>query len=251
MNVVVTGGGMVAPIDDVRSITNTSTGRFSAAITEACLDVGATVHHIHAPGADLPLTRLAQFSLEAQGQALRDESSRIEVLRTRYEGAKDRLHLLPLRPPTVHHYAKVLENLLATRPIDLIFLAMAVSDYEPEPIAGKLGSASETLVVRCRKTPKVIRSVRDWAPSAILVGFKLLSNVPESVLIRAAEEACVKNRADLTVANDLRLIREGRHTVHLVRPGHPSETFGPAPELATELVTRVFELARTIPRKGS
>ena len=31
--------------------------------------------------------------------------------------------------------------------------------------------------MRCRRTPKVIRSVRDWAPSVYLVGFKLLSNV--------------------------------------------------------------------------
>ena len=52
---------------------------------------------------------------------------------------------------------------------------MAVSDFEPEPYAGKLSSDAESLVVHCRRTPKVIRSVRDWAPSVYLVGFKLLS----------------------------------------------------------------------------
>ena len=36
MNVVVTGGGTIAPIDDVRLMTNVSSGRFAAAITEAC-----------------------------------------------------------------------------------------------------------------------------------------------------------------------------------------------------------------------
>ena len=41
MNVVVTGGGTIAPIDDVRLMTNVSSGRFAAAITEACLDRGA------------------------------------------------------------------------------------------------------------------------------------------------------------------------------------------------------------------
>ena len=35
MNVVVTGGGTIAPIDDVRLMTNISSGRFAAAITEA------------------------------------------------------------------------------------------------------------------------------------------------------------------------------------------------------------------------
>ena len=60
MNVVVTGGGTVAPIDDVRQIANVSTGRFSASITEACLARGATVWHVHAPGAQLPLLRQGQ-----------------------------------------------------------------------------------------------------------------------------------------------------------------------------------------------
>ena len=40
MNVVVTGGATIAPIDDVRLMTNVSSGRFAAAITEACLDRG-------------------------------------------------------------------------------------------------------------------------------------------------------------------------------------------------------------------
>ena len=50
MNVLVTGGGTSAPIDDVRSITNVSTGRFAAAISESCLARGACVWHLHAPG---------------------------------------------------------------------------------------------------------------------------------------------------------------------------------------------------------
>ena len=36
MNVVVTGGGTIAPIDDVRNLANVSSGRFSAMI--ACID---------------------------------------------------------------------------------------------------------------------------------------------------------------------------------------------------------------------
>ena len=50
-----------------------------------------------------------------------------------------------------------------TRPVDVAFLAMAVSDFEPEPYAGKLDSDVETTVIRGRRTPKVIRSVRDWS----------------------------------------------------------------------------------------
>ena len=49
MNVLVTGGGTSAPIDDVRSITNVSTGNSPPAISESCLARGACVWHLHAP----------------------------------------------------------------------------------------------------------------------------------------------------------------------------------------------------------
>ena len=64
MNVVVTGGGTIAPIDDVRLMTNVSSGRFAAAISEACLDRGATVWHIHTVSAQLPFKRFAEFALD-------------------------------------------------------------------------------------------------------------------------------------------------------------------------------------------
>ena len=67
MNVVVTGGGTVAPIDEVRQITNVSSGRFSAALSEACLGRGASVWHLHAPAAHLPIPRAARLDLTLSG----------------------------------------------------------------------------------------------------------------------------------------------------------------------------------------
>ena len=54
MNVVVTGGGTIAPVDDVRLLTNVSSGRLAAAIAESFLDRGASVWHIHARSAQAP-----------------------------------------------------------------------------------------------------------------------------------------------------------------------------------------------------
>ncbi|MEJ7637722.1 MAG: phosphopantothenoylcysteine synthase, partial [Singulisphaera sp.] len=99
------------------------------------------------------------------------------------------------------------------------------------------------LVIRGLRAPKVIRSVRDWAPGVYLVGFKLLSRTEPPELIRQAEAACLVNRADLTVANDLQTVREKRHTIHLVQPGVAPETLGPGDDLADRLVERVFGLA--------
>ena len=66
----------------------------------------------------------------------------------------DRLHLVPLRTGTVADYAETLRQTLATQSIDIVFLAMAVSDYEPTPLSGKLSSDDEQMVVRCRRTPR-------------------------------------------------------------------------------------------------
>jgi len=240
--VVVTGGGTIAPIDDVRILTNISSGRFAAAITEACLECNAVVWHIHTPHALLPFVRSAQFELDTPDPAA--ELDRVGRLREKRQSVRDRLHLVPLQFGTVADYQQTLKRVLEDRPIDVAFLAMAVSDFEPEPRPGKIRSeAAESLVIECRRTPKVIRSVRDWCPSIYLVGFKLLSGVTPDMLIREADAACRTNRAQLTVANDLELIRHGRHTLHLVRPGVEPETLAPGADLAERLVERVFSWA--------
>jgi phosphopantothenate-cysteine ligase len=246
MNVVVTGGGTVAAIDDVRQITNVSSGRFAAAITEGCLERGAAVWHIHAPQAQLPYLRSARFDMATTDPAA--EHARLERLYRRWQSVAPRLHLVPLVQGTVADYAASLERVLRTQPIDVAFLAMAVSDFEPEPFTGKLDSDVETTIIRGRRTPKVIRSVRDWAPDVYLAGFKLLSRAEPAELIAEAEEACRINRAQLTVANDLQTLQAGRHTIHLVRPGAVPETLGPAADLADQLVERVFAWAALTPQ---
>jgi phosphopantothenate---cysteine ligase (CTP) len=218
-------------------LTNISSGRLAAAISESFLDRGASVWHIHARSAQVPLKRRAQFALDAADPSA--ELDRLTRLRRRWLDQRDRLHPVPLQTGTVADYAVTLKATLAARPIDVAVLVMAVSDFEPEPYRGKLSSESESLVVRCRRTPKVIRSVRTWAPPVYLVGFKLLSNAPHDELIRRAEDACRINRADLTVANDLQTLRQGRHTLHLVRPGAQSETLEPGDDLADRLVARI------------
>ncbi len=241
MKVLVTGGGTIAPIDDVRYIANVSSGRFSAAISEACLALGARVWHVHAPSALLPFERSARFDLNTDDPDA--EFNRIRELHADYLSLKSRLQLVSIKPGRVTDYVRAMKRVLTTERIDVAFLAMAVSDYEPTPVAGKIDSSGDQLWIACEKSRKVIRSVKDWAPYVYLAGFKLMSGVETPKLIRNAEQACRVNRADVTVANELSNLREGRHTVHLVRPGHAPETFGPSAEMAALMVKRVFELA--------
>jgi phosphopantothenate-cysteine ligase len=241
IRVVVTGGGTIAPIDDVRLLTNVSSGRFAAAITEACLDRGADVWHIHTPAAQLPLKRWAGFDLDIANPAT--ELLRLARLREKWLSQRERLRLVPLAVGNVNDYVAILKQTLHSQPVDVVFLPMAVADFEPEPQPGKISSDVESLDLHCRRTPKVIRLVRDWAPLVYMVGFKLLSRASREELIRRATAACRDNRADLTVANDLETLRQGRHTVHLVRPGKEPETLEPGDDLAGRLVDRVLSWA--------
>ena len=93
--------------------------------------------------------------------------------------------------------------------------------------------------LKCVPVPKVIRSVKDHRPETFLVGFKLLSDVPLEQLVATARAAGEANRADLTVANDYRTVREGRHTIHLVFRDGSFETLSPGKDLAERLVRRV------------
>lgn len=238
INVVVTAGGTRAPIDDVRAITNASSGRFGARIAEESLRQGASVWYLHAADTLRPFDRLARFDLDAPDPDA--EHARLSALRDEWRSVRDRCHLVPLRVGTVVDYARQLERVLKDQPIDVAFLAMAASDFAPDPVAGKIPSTAESLTLHCRRQPKVIQHVRDWSPSTYLVGFKLLSDVPTSELVRQAESANRTNRADLTVANDLRTVRAGQHTIHLIQPGHPVATYGPPDDIAERLVARAF-----------
>jgi len=241
MNVLVTSGGTVAPIDDVRAITNASTGRFGAMIAEEALRRGARVWYLSPPAALKPFHRLATFDLDSPDPAA--EVRRLAHLRLDWADVADRCHLVPLIDPTVEKYGDLLRATLKANRIDIVFLAMAASDYAPVPTSGKLSSDQDELTIHCQRLPKVIQSVRDWSPDVYLVGFKLLSNAFETDLIRQAQQACRTNRADLTVVNDLKTVKAGKHTIHLVRPDQPTETYGPEDSIADRLVDRAFAWA--------
>ena len=165
MHVVVTGGGTIAPIDDVRSIVNNSSGLFAARICEAWLVRGARVSHVTMPGAMAPFSRSARCDLDAVDHDA--EVDRLQRLRRDWHAVRDRYRPIPIVSGTVGSYEVRLEGTLRRDRPDVVMLAAAVSDYEPEPILGKIDSDRDELILRCRRTPKVIRSVRDWSPGGV------------------------------------------------------------------------------------
>ncbi|MDR3072558.1 MAG: phosphopantothenate--cysteine ligase [Clostridiales Family XIII bacterium] len=211
MNIMITAGGTTESIDNVRSITNTGTGRLGAVIAEqfAGQDAVDRIFYI------------------CNARAVRPTANKIEQ-----HIAEDTKQL-----------EQTIQTLCQFEKIDAVIHSMAVSDYRvrnittasaiAEDIAetlsqkhscsieqmteciynsatfrkeDKISSNVEDLVILLEKTPKVIAQLRPLLPDAVIVGFKLLSGVDEETLIDTAFELLRKNDCDYVLANDMHTV---------------------------------------------
>lgn len=182
MRAVVTAGGTSEPIDDVRVLTNLSTGRFGTAIANALAARGVEVTLLAGRALDRaevdPRVRIVGFGSFA------DLSAAIDA-----EVAD---------PPAAW------------------WMAAAVSDYSPAPSAGKIRSDQETLTLTLRRNPKLLAALRPRLPATTIVGFKLLSRVSTEELVAVGRRQVVGNGLDWCVANDLAELGGGAHPVWLL-----------------------------------
>ena len=184
MDVIVTTGGTSEPIDDVRAVTNFSTGRFGVEIAAAFDAAGNNVTvlasreaALHSDAAGIPANR---FGSAADLSALLTDMA------------------VPARRCVVVH-------------------AAAVADYTPTAVTGKLSSDRDELTITMARTPKIVDSLRDtWGRKAFLVGFKLTSGATVSELHAAARTLMKRAKLNLVVSNDLTECRDGRHPVWLI-----------------------------------
>lgn len=242
MNVLITAGGTVAPIDDVRVISNRSTGRFAASLAEAWLRKGASVTYLATTTRTIGPLEIPTMRVDGpvDPHDMRCLAMRAITDSWNFDGMLERVDL---REGTVREYAGELERLCRSKRWDYVMLAAAVSDYEPEPIDGKIDSEEDEIVIRLKRAPKVIRHVRDWVgDSTTIIGFKLTSGAWDAALEAIAREACRKNRADFTIANDQSSVRSGLHRVALVSAEDAAEWFEPGADLGERVVGRIDAL---------
>jgi 8-oxo-dGTP pyrophosphatase MutT (NUDIX family) len=207
---VVTAGGTSEPIDDVRVVTNLSTGRFGARLANALVESGVAV------------TLLASRALASHPEWLHPE---VKVMPF---GSFDELDV-------------ALMSACASRP-DLLLMAAAVSDYAPDAVNGRIRSTGDALVVHMRRNPKLLGRLRErCGRETVLVGFKLLSGVSRGELESVARAQLEAADLDFTVANDLALIRDGQHPVILVpRQGPTIAITGSKQVTARALITALI-----------
>ena len=180
MKCLVTAGPTFEPLDDVRRLTNFSTGRLGTELANFLVDQGHDVTLL------IGLQATWAGARRAQAQA------------------------------TFSTTADLLERLQAhaIEPLDAVFHAAAVSDFtfgrcwlemnggaRVEVRAAKLPTRAGPLLAELVPTPKLLPRLRDWFPAACLVGWKYEMDGDRSAALERARQQLVEARTDACVAN--------------------------------------------------
>jgi len=230
MKIVITSGGTIEKIDEVRYITNNSTGALGCAIAESflCFKEIEEIFYVCSPTAIIP-----------------QNYDKVKICRV----------------TGVQHLQETLARILSSETVDGIVHCMAVSDYAVDTVtstnllvsqvsdelsyldkscaeskselpallerclraenknaeSGKISSDMDDLIVVLKKTPKIISMFKPLQPRAVLVGFKLLNNVTTDDLIEAATYLMRRNGCDYVFANDLAELSPEHHCGYLLQ----------------------------------
>lgn len=234
--IVITAGGTSEKIDQVRKITNSSSGKLGLAIANCLLEEHDDI----------------MIYYVCSKTALKPMDDRVQIIEI--EG--------------VLNLKSTVENLLIRDHIDYFIHSMAVSDYTTDYVTtlerikesvvkandiddafshieviggGKISSYENNLVIVLKPTPKIISLIKDISPFTYLVGFKLLDGVPKENLIEVAKKLRDKNKCDLVVANDLSIIRNGEHFAYIIDKENSIQESHGKDDIAKKLVKKMFE----------
>ena len=180
LRVLVTSGGTSEPIDGVRVLTNTSTGRTGAGLASYLARSGHEVVLLRA--------RTATTAEAAVREEIFSSFADLDV---------------------------ALKRLLSSEYFDAVVHAAAVSDFGVEavvsggvvhqPRGAKLESGPEPVSLRLAALPKLVDSLRSQSrnPQLTVVAFKLTAGAAPAAVSVAVETLLKRSTADLVVHNDL------------------------------------------------
>jgi phosphopantothenate-cysteine ligase len=225
----------------VRSITNHATGRLGAAIAGAFAGAGWETVCVCGQGAAAPAG--------IQPIYVSGVKSLLDTLEAQLSGRKFDcvIHSMAVSDYTpraildIDAMARDIADALKGREISEKIIREAVLNCGNPPGSGKISSKTPYMALMLEQTPKVIGRIKEIQSDTILVGFKLLSGVPEEELIRAAMELMIKNSCDYVLANDLADIQGGAHKAVLLGKAGILDRAGSKEEIAKLIYSRVSQ----------
>ncbi|MDR1204927.1 MAG: phosphopantothenate--cysteine ligase [Peptococcaceae bacterium] len=252
MQILITAGGTREPIDGVRTITNTSTGRLGALIAEAfaARDSVTEIHYLCGPSAAVPRSGKARIIPAADVAGL--EAAVRNILGHHRIDAV--VHCMAVSDYRVRRVtsAAMMADAFVNRPeetsqpagrAEAESLMVSLLD-EAAPVAaggGKISSQIDRMVLVMERTPKIISLFRELSPRSVLVGFKLLDHAGHEDLMDAAHELMKKAQCDFVLANDLRDITGQSHVGYLVGAGKSVRRLNTKEEIAEAIAEAVLE----------
>ncbi|MFB0545260.1 MAG: bifunctional phosphopantothenoylcysteine decarboxylase/phosphopantothenate--cysteine ligase CoaBC [Asgard group archaeon] len=169
---LITAGPTREYIDDIRFLTNKSSGKMGVALSKEALNLGADVTLVIGKGSTVSPPPGAKSIWVETTQEMTD-AALSEIDRKKQ---------------------------------DVIIGVAAISDFTFEKFEGKIPSEEE-ISVKLKPLPKLVEIIREKYPSAYIVGFKAEYNVSDEELIKRAKNKLKESKLDMVVANDV--AREG------------------------------------------
>lgn len=166
--ILMTAGPTIEYIDPVRVITNLSSGKTGTLLASELISAGAKVTLIYGPGNQIPSKGIKVINVTTSKEM--------------FDVTKKELK----------------------KKYDIVIMAAAVSDYTPENSSkSKIKSNKKSLVIRLKKSPKIINYVKKYQKDVLLVGFKAETDLTKNALIKSAQKKMKESGADIIVANDI------------------------------------------------
>ena len=217
LNILVTSWGTDITLDDVRTLTNFSGGTTGAIIAESVLKAGHIVNYIYSEGRKRPFLHKISSSLKNMNGEINipEEIWKFKWYMNEYNIYSK--HLTETVVSDFYDYKRQVLKLIEWQEIDVVVLAMAVSDYWLKKTKWKIPSTQETMTLELEKLPKIISYIKTQRPDICLVWFKLLTaDTSEQELLNVAKEALVKNNQDIIVANLLEPLSKSILKTHII-----------------------------------
>lgn len=232
--IVITAGGTNEKIDNVRKITNSSSGKLGMTIANHFLNQSEDliIYYVCSKNSFRPTDKRVKV-IEIDGTI--DLKNRIEtlVLNERIDYFIHSMAVSDYMTDYVTTIERIKQSVKNNDNIDEAFSNIEIINES------KISSYEDNLVIVLKPTPKIISIIKDLSPSTYLVGFKLLDGVSKEELIEVAKKLRDKNKCDLVVANDLSTIRNGEHIAYIINKDNEIEECRGKDDIAKKLVRRM------------
>ncbi len=181
MNCIVTAGPTFEPLDDVRRLTNFSTGRLG---TELANFLTARGHKV-----TLLIGESATYAGERKAQSVKVFSTTAD-LRAKLKSFSGK------KVDAIFHAAAVSDFTFGK-----MFTRAAAGKLKPFKPSKKISTRDGSLFVELVPTPKIIAELRGWFPKTKIVGWKFEADGRRTNAIGAAQRQIVDCGTDACVAN--------------------------------------------------